>query len=233
MNAGERFATFPSTSWSEVLAAGRGAAAPLERLTQRYWPAVYSYLRNSGRDSEVARDLTQGFFVSLLEHEFFARARAEYGRFRTYLLGALRNFLINEHDRATALKRGGGTVILLPNFDLVEARLASERDLDPVGAFDRQWALQTLTDAIARLRGELAPAALAAFEASMADPTRPYRAIGRELGISEDRVSNHIYRARRRLRAILLEHLRDSVADADQLNEEVVELCRAFEAWRP
>lgn len=209
---------FPSTLWSEVRAAGAGGE-PLGRLLERYMPAVYAYLRASGRDAEAARDLTQGFFTELLEHDFFARAREEHGRFRGYLMGALRNFLADEHDRAAAQKRGGGARRL--DFDLVESRLGVAGD--PSRAYDREWAFEALEHAMAQLRVEtIYPAFRAAMGAA------PYAQIARERGMSEQDVANHVHRARARLHELILARLRDTVGAADDLDEEVADLLKAI-----
>ena len=103
---------FPTTQWSLVLAAGdREAAAgnhALAELCRAYWRPLYTFVRRRGYPEEEAKDLTQDFFVMLLERDVIARVDRERGRFRTFLLVTLRNFLADQHDRNTALKRGGG-----------------------------------------------------------------------------------------------------------------------------
>ena len=110
--AGTRDALFASTRWTLVLQAGAesnsAARNALEQLCQIYWPAIYVYLRRRGYQRSDAQDLTQSFFQHLLENETFQRASPEKGRFRSFLLGALKLCLADEHDRCRALKRGGG-----------------------------------------------------------------------------------------------------------------------------
>ena len=107
-----RVAQFNTTHWSVVLAAGHHSSPQaneaLETLCKTYWYPLYAYLRRSGRDTHDAQDLTQAFFARLIEKRDFALADREKGKFRFYLLGALKHFLADEHDKATALKRGGG-----------------------------------------------------------------------------------------------------------------------------
>ena len=109
--AGTRDALFASTRWTLVLQAGAksnsAARNALEQLCQIYWPAIYAYLRRRGYQRSDAQDLTQSFFQHLLENETFQRASPEKGRFRSFLLGALKRCLADEHDRRRALKRGG------------------------------------------------------------------------------------------------------------------------------
>src|SRR6185503_9442775 len=128
---------FATTHWSVVLAAGqkdspRGVAA-LENLCRTYWYPLYAYVRRRGSGPEDAQDRTQSFFARLLERNLLARAAPQRGRFRSFLLTALQNFLADEHDRANARKRGAGRpFISLDEFD-GEARYALEpvEDLSP------------------------------------------------------------------------------------------------------
>ncbi len=153
---------FVTTHWSLVCSAAdagsAGQAEALETLCRAYWRPLYAYVRRTGRPPDEARDLTQEFFGRLVQRDLLARARAERGRFRTFLLAVLRNFLADEFDRAQARKRGGGaTVIELDTHSIDEpgeAALATAQTPDAV--FDRQWALVVLERAAARLRAEFA-----------------------------------------------------------------------------
>src|SRR5438309_9024748 len=105
---------FPSTHWSAVLAAGRSQAEPeiaraaLAQLCQSYWAPLYSFVRSRGYTVHDAQDLTQSFFAYLIVHKIYARADRQKGRFRSFLLASLKNFLADAYDREQALKRGGG-----------------------------------------------------------------------------------------------------------------------------
>jgi hypothetical protein len=105
---------FPETSWGIVLAtrASADAGRALEVLCRRYWPPVYASLRRKGFEPATAEDLTQGFFLHLIEHGIVARADPRRGRFRSFLFGALRWFLANDRERLRALKRGGDSVFV-------------------------------------------------------------------------------------------------------------------------
>ena len=113
-----------TTQWSQVLAARDGsdteARAALESLCQTYWQPLYAYIRHQGSDPDEARDLTQGYFTELIEKDFLAGIDPEKGRFRSFLLASLRNFLSHQRDRAHALKRGGGAVTLSLDTSLGE-----------------------------------------------------------------------------------------------------------------
>ncbi len=108
--------SFPTTLWTVVLHAGRDqpaqARAALEQLCESYWYPLYSFIRRRGYSPHDAQDLTQAFFTNLLEKHALGRVDPEQGKFRTFLLAALKNFLANDWDRANALKRGGGRAIV-------------------------------------------------------------------------------------------------------------------------
>ena len=124
---------FATTHWSVVLATADAdsphALAALEQLCRTYWYPLYTYVRRRGYGHEDAQDLTQGFLLQLLERHSFARADASKGRFRSFLLAGLNYFLSDQHDRATAQKRGGGR----PTLAFIDAQAANERyRLEPV-----------------------------------------------------------------------------------------------------
>lgn len=138
---------FPSTRWHVVAEAGRhdtpGAAAALEQICHGYWYPLYAFVRRSGRPAEEARDLTQSFFLRLLAKDYLLQADRTRGRFRTFLLSALKHFLADEWDRSRRLKRGGDRICV--SFDAVAAeeryRLEPVDPGDPTSLFDRRWAL--------------------------------------------------------------------------------------------
>ena len=152
---------FPSTQWSMVLNAGEGsetqARAALESLCRNYWYPLYTYIRRQGRTHHEAEDCTQEFLARLLASDGIARARPERGRFRTFLLTSLRNFLINEWQRGQADKRGGGQAPLPLEFDTAGERFAREPvdpGLTPEQAFDRNYALDMIRRAIDSMHAE-------------------------------------------------------------------------------
>src|SRR5262245_10502995 len=123
---------FATTHWSLILTAGRQSSPDVERalaeLCQTYWYPLYAFARRKGFQPSDAQDLTQGFFVQLLEGEFLQRADPSRGRFRTFLLTAFQRFLVNQNERGAALKRGGGQSIVSLDFRDGEGRLAFEPD---------------------------------------------------------------------------------------------------------
>jgi RNA polymerase sigma-70 factor (ECF subfamily) len=202
---------FQPTAWSVVHSARDGSRDALDRLIAVYWKPVYFYIRRRGQDVEAAKDLTQGFFGSLLEHDFFAAVSADKGKFRSYLLGALAHFLSNEQERARAKKRGG-------EFNMVEAEqeLVSS-DRSPEKAFLGKWALETLERAMRRLRLEVPPQDLAL----LSGPPPP--------GLTETDCKNRRFRLRTRLRELLREELLPSVDREDEIDSEIRELFAAIE----
>src|SRR5437016_2306785 len=134
-------ARFQTTNWSLVFAAG-GSPDALNDLCARYWSPVYAYVRRCGHDRADAEDLTQAFFSRMLEHRDFAQADPRRGKFRSFLLGALKHFLSNERDRVRAKKRGGDVVHVEIDVDTTDDALTPEQ------VFEKQWALTVVERAL-------------------------------------------------------------------------------------
>src|SRR4051812_33818227 len=150
---------FPMTQWSMIVRAGgpdtTQARSALEHLCRQYWFPLYSFVRRQGRSHHEAEDCTQEFLARLLAAEGVGRARPEHGKFRTFLLTGLRNFLTNEWHRAQTAKRGGGQVLLPLEFAAAEKNYSSEpvdSGLTPEQMFDRTWALGMIERSIAGVR---------------------------------------------------------------------------------
>jgi RNA polymerase sigma-70 factor (ECF subfamily) len=230
---------FATTHWSLVLRAGqRGDPASddsLAALCERYWFPLYVYVRRRC-DADRAQDLTQEFFVRLLEKNVLAAASPERGRFRSFLLASMKNFMANAHDREQAAKRGGGRKSL--SFDIAsgESRLSIEPvdDLTPEKIFQRQWALTLLETVVARLQEEFTQAAKERqFEllkgALTGDRAFPnYAAVAAELGLSEDAARQAAHRLRKRYRELLRAEVADTVADPGEVDEEIQSLFEAL-----
>ncbi len=151
---------FATTRWTLVLAAGgsmtQGGEDALESLCQVYWFPLYAYVRRRGYGKEDAEDLTQAFFADLLRRRDFARAEAERGRFRAFLLASLKSFISNARDRSRRLKRDGGAVHFPLDWQEADARfgIADGAAVRPDEAFDREWAVALLERVLERLRQE-------------------------------------------------------------------------------
>ena len=155
---------FPPTRWSMVLQAHRDSEArqqALERLFKTYWPPIYGYLRRRGHSPQDAEDLAQGFFLYLMESDFLDRPDPAKGRFRGYLIGALKHFLGTHFERMNAQKRGGGIQFTAWTSEAVEHEfLESEHpQLDPSEAFEKNWAFTLLAQCLQRLEREQTDAA--------------------------------------------------------------------------
>src|SRR5688500_10957469 len=153
--------SFPATQWSMVLRAGTNADtqahAALESLCRRYWYPLYAFVRRQGRDHHEAEDCTQEFLARLLAADGLQRARPERGRFRTFLLTGLRNFLTSEWRRTQTAKRGGGLApapLGVQGPDEQFAQESQDPGLTPEQAFDRAWALGMIDRAVHELRAE-------------------------------------------------------------------------------
>src|SRR5262245_36710135 len=194
--------SFQPTLWTIVLRA-KDPGSPdrrqaLESLIQTYWRPVYVFVRRRGNDVETAKDLTQSFFQAFLEKDFLKNVSPEKGKFRSFLQASLTYFLSDQFDRTSARKRGGGYAFVRAEDDLQSAELSPEQ------AFFRQWAQETMTEAVARLRRECRPEEFALLTGNgppeMAPAEKKRRA----------------FRLRSRLRELLRDVIRPSVeSEAD------------------
>lgn len=225
---------FPNTSWGIVLAArddesGREAFSTLGR---RYWSPIYGSLQRQGFAPADAEDLVQGFFLHLIEHHTVARANPERGRFRSFLLGALRWFLANEHERERARKRGGESVFVPIDSGEVESALQHDREsratLDL--QFDRQWARALVRNALSALRAEYVESGQAQAYAILQpylDPgveTPSYATLATQLDRNEGAVKVAVHRLRGRFREVLRREVECTVATAQEVEDELAYL---------
>jgi|SRR3954470_11578759 RNA polymerase sigma factor (sigma-70 family) len=224
---------FAATHWSVVLTAGRSdlpqAAEALEKLCRAYWYPLYVYVRRQGNTPEDAEDLTQRFFSRLLEKDYFAKADPDRGKFRTFLVRSLNNFLINEWKRAGRLKRGGDLTFLSLNADEAEERYAGEpiAESNPAGAYERLWAVALIEHVFSILRAEYSSTgkprifeALKSFIWGDADPIS-YAEIGGPLNLTEGAVKVAVHRLRRRFREVVRAEVAHTVARPEDIDEEL------------
>ena len=202
-------AKFQTTNWSLVFAAG-GSPDALNDLCARYWTPVFAFVRRSGHEAADAEDLTQAFFSRMLEHRDFAQADPRRGKFRSFLLGALKHFLSNERDRVRAKKRGGGVVHVEIDVD------TSDDALTPEQVFDKQWALTVVERALRALREGGASDDLMPFLSGDAS----YETLALKRGTSEGALRVAVHRLRRRFRDQLREIVAETV-DADDVDDEI------------
>lgn len=208
---------------------GEGAHEALTTLCETYWYPLYAFLRGRGHDPADAEDLTQAFFVMLLEKQVLRHADPSRGRFRSFLLTALQNFAANVHARNVAAKRGGGVKVLPLDFQDAEGRFVLEpaSSDSPERTFDRRWALTLLDRVMSRLRDEaLQRSRLEQFEALKPyltgdEPQLSYSTTAASLGMSEGSIKVAVHRLRRRFRDIVREEISQTVASPAEIEDEL------------
>ncbi len=232
MIGSQRHADFPATQWSIILRAGNATTAPtreaLEELCRIYWPPLYAFLRRNGSDPHEAKDIVQGFLARLLERNDLEAVGPERGRFRSYLLAGLRNFLVSEVRRDFAQKRGGGTALV--SFDSADAESLCSgviaAGLSPDQAFDRRWAETILERAVEALRQEhFARGKSELFEVlkpSLAGDSAPNHASwAHQLGMTPGAVTVAVHRLRARLRELVRLDVAQTVGTYEGVEEEM------------
>jgi len=227
-------AEFPVTSWSLIQGIQDSGTIvrreALESLCRRYWSPVYHYVRRAwAKSPEDAQDLTQAFFLRILEGDALRNYRSERGGFRTYLKVMLRGFAADQHDAVAALKRGGGVKVVPIDAAAAPLKdfLADPRAEDPERAFDWAWKKEVLERALERTREWFASSGRSqqfrAFEEydSGGGQERPtYAAVARRMGVGESDVRNYLFAVRERLRTEIRAELAQTVANPRELDEE-------------
>jgi RNA polymerase sigma factor (sigma-70 family) len=233
---GEGGREFPLTTWGVVAQVGDTGdvrQAGLETLCHRYWKAVYCYVRAAWRTSNAdAKDLTQGFFMWLVQARVLERYSADQGRFRHYLKGLLRNYVRGQRSTAGRIKRGGAAHhVALDNAELALAeQIPDTKSESPEAAFDRLWVEGLLERALLRAQTyfnaaghELRVQIHSAYElASGEQPS--YKDVARQLGVKAGDVRNHLHKMRERIRVEIRAELRETVRSPEDLETEWGEL---------
>lgn len=229
---------FTTSRWSLILTAGDvdsdASRAALEQLVTQYWYPLYSFARRKGHAHQSAQDLTQGFFLHLLEKGCLKAADPSRGRFRTFLLTAFKNFLANEWNHSRAQKRGGDQPTL--SLDGAQERFHAEPSdyVTPETSFDREWAESLVRKALQDLREEMSRTGsrnryrLLKVYLLGETPSRTYREVGRELGLTEAAVKVAVHRMRRRLGALLRNEIAQTVQDSRMVDDELRYLMQAL-----
>ena len=240
-NAHHGPAAFTTTHWSVVLEAqGESPAAQeaLEKLCRIYWRPIFSFVRRQGVAPEEAEDITQGFFASLFERGSLRAVRKEKGRLRSYLLGALKYFLANEHRRAMAIKRGKGQR-LIPLEELRAENRVEMEPSNPVTAeliYERRWASTVLERVLSLLKDQYRTAGNTALFDSLKEllpdePDAPSQAdIAAQLGMSENAVRQAFHRFRQRYQLLLREEIAHTVATPGDIEDELRHLIAVVRA---
>ncbi|HMP83384.1 MAG TPA: sigma factor [Verrucomicrobiota bacterium] len=231
---------FATTHWTVVLAAGARhtpqSDAALEQLCKTYWFPLYAYARRRGHTKADAEDSVQAFFARFLAKNYLEGLSAERGRFRAFLLAALKNFLANEWKASQRLKRGGGEQPLSLDWETADTKfqVAAQNEPSPDKAFDREWALALLGRVIERLQAEcVADGKGALFEQLkiflMAGKGETAHAdVANALGMEEGAVRVAVHRLRKRYRQLLRDEIANTLSDPAMVDEEMRALFGAF-----
>jgi len=222
---------FPTTRWTLVVAAGdpqrKEARSALVSLCDGYWYPLYAFVRRRGYPVDQAQDLTQEFFVRVLDGRYLDRADPEKGRFRAFILTSLKFFLADEADRHRAQKRGGGNVLSL---EISSGEERYQRDPahheTPERLFERRWALSVLDRVVEKLRNEFVHhGRLEHFDRLkvflLAQSDAPYAALAREMNTSEGALKVAIHRLRKRYRELFRQEIAETVADPAEVESEL------------
>ena len=239
---------FPPTHWSAIVAAGESQVAPekaqvaLTELCQSYWPPLYRFIRARGYSVHDAQDLTQNFFAFLIEQKIYTRVDRNKGKFRSFLLASLKNFLANAYHREQALKRSGGHELLpLDEQRLAEVESTIRKQSDansPVNEdyfFERTWAQTLVTDSLQKLATDYKSEGkeklfeqLRIFLTGSADPLPSYSDLAHRLGIAASSVRSNVTRMRARYREALRAEVRRTVDTESEVEEELRQLLRVL-----
>jgi RNA polymerase sigma factor (sigma-70 family) len=225
---------FPQTTWSLIVAAADHGNAQcdraLERICSGYWRPIYLYVRSRGHSPELAEDLTQGFFARLIEKNYLADFRQARGRFRSFLLSAVKHYLANEYDRTTAAKRGGEQQHITIDWteDGPEHTFLKESIdvMTPETLFAREWGRTVLAKTRRRIQTEMERAGKKnhfdlLMEHATGDEEVSYRQIAASLGMTKGAIRVAVHRLRRRFRELLQDEVGQTLLSADELDDEI------------
>ena len=233
---------FATTCWSAVLLSAQsqapGSDNAREEFCQLYWYPLYAFIRRRGYNADDARDLTQGFFLSILDRKTLKRATPEKGKFRSFLLASLKNYLLNVYQHENAIKRGGKIDFVSVDFSDGEDRYSREPSdaLTPEKIFDANWAISLLAQALERLKAEYS----AQGKGNIFETLRPfldlsgagqapsYEVVSEKMKVSSAGVKTLIHRFRKRYSEILREAVAQTVTDPSEIDDEIRSLCEAL-----
>jgi RNA polymerase sigma factor (sigma-70 family) len=237
---------FRTTRWDIVMLSAQsdapGYKETLGELCSLYWYPIYAFVRRRGNSPEDAQDLTQGFFLNLLEHKALGRVDPQNGKFRSFLLASLRHYLANETRSALCLKRGAQIEFVhldMQNIQNAENRYGREEPIDaltPEKIFDARWAMALLGDARKRLRVEYAAEGKAATFDALIDFLDPlnskklpsYDQVADQLNVSLAAVKTLIHRLRKQYTVLVREEISRTVSETGDVDAETHELCEAL-----
>jgi RNA polymerase sigma-70 factor (ECF subfamily) len=231
--------TFATTRWSLILDAANAGSprqdVALATLCESYWPPVYAFIRRSGKSPDDARDLTQAFFMRVLEKGFFGDADRTRGRFRSFLFSSVRHFLANQHDWAVAHKRGGGAPVLSLEFDDGERRYSLEPadESTPETLYEREWAHAVLASAMTRVEQRYAESGRGELFARLkpyltGDEPGSYAELAAAGGGTPGQLRVAVHRLRQDYGRALRETIAETVEKPEEVDEELRYLLEAL-----
>lgn len=229
---------FHTTRWSMVLAAqhdGTQARKAMSALCRDYWYPLYAFVRRRGYAPHDAQDLTQGFFTDLLERHP-TMADPSRGKFRSYLLGALKHFLANDWNRQQMQKRGGGQKLVEWDALDAESRYALEpaEQTDAEALYDKRWAMELLDRAMKRLRAEFAAkkdeATFDALKGTLSGADSSREELAKKLGMTEGALKVAVHRLRQRYREVLRAEIAETVDAPGDVEDEMRHLVAVLRA---
>jgi RNA polymerase sigma factor (sigma-70 family) len=240
--AGAQAGQFRTTNWSVVLLSAQsqvpGSQSALADLCRLYWYPLYAFVRRRGYSAQDAEDLTQGFFLTLLERKSLRKVTPEKGKFRSFLLASLKNHLIDSFERTNSIKRGGHIEFVGIDLESGEERYLGEsaNTMNAESAFDARWAMTLLTHVIERLRVEYSAHGKESLFNTLQpflDPTNSgelpsYEEVAKQLQASLGGAKTLIHRFRKRHSEILREEVARTVSDPAAVDEEIHALCDAL-----
>jgi RNA polymerase sigma factor (sigma-70 family) len=231
---------FATTHWSVVLKASASdttrAGEALARLCQTYWYPLYVYVRRRGVSAHDAEDLTQAFFLHLLEKQSLANANPDRGRFRSFILAALNNFLINQWEQRRAQKRGGNSQTVSLDLAAAEKRFDLEPpdNSSPDKIFEKQWALALLDEVLNRLEVEYQSEGKAELFSALKQTlmgsreSQPYAELAAKLKMPEGALKVAVHRLRKRYRELIRSEIANTVGRSDDIDAEMRHLFSAL-----
>jgi DNA-directed RNA polymerase specialized sigma24 family protein len=236
-----REASFQPTHWTLVLKAAQSnapdAARALGELCQLYWYPLYVFARRRGRSPDDAKDLTQGFFLLLLDKRVLTAVDRQKGKFRSFLLATFQHYISGESDRARTLKRGGGCEFVSLDFQSAEGRYKHEpvdKAITAEQLFDARWALtllgraMDLLDQEYTLQGRAATFQVLKIFLENRDTPPSYEAAARTLRGGLGATKTLIHRLRKDYTAILRKEIARTVSDPGEVEAEILALCEAL-----
>lgn len=230
-------ALFVTTRWTMVQEAGeKNCAVSLQELCQAYWFPLYAYIRRCGETKENAEDLTQGFFLQLLERRDLTGLDREKGKFRAFLLASLKNYIANDRIHRSAIKRGSGAVHLSLDWEKADKKfqIIDDSSISPEAAYDREWATTLLERVLVDLEQEFSESGRDEYFGKLRifltceKGEIPYDEAASSLGIKPTALRVAVHRLRKRYRALLKDEVAKTTADADSIKDELAILSLAF-----